>query len=126
SRARAASFAIGASVPLEVLHFALVLLGLVARREGAEVAALAGLRIGLARVQAVLAGLELADHRRAFGAFSRHACPISPATTFSRCQFKVDAQAYDFRAPGKLFDEAGVKRRRPPFSPCLAALHDRA
>jgi hypothetical protein len=36
---------------------------------------------------------ELRDHRR-------------------RCLRQVDAQAYDFRAPGQLFDEAGVKRQR--------------
>src|ERR1700730_17868874 len=34
-----------------------------ARRERAEVAALAGLRIALARVEAELTGFELADHR---------------------------------------------------------------
>jgi hypothetical protein len=43
-----------ASVPLEVLDFALVLLGLLARGEGAEVAPLAGLRVGLAGIEAVL------------------------------------------------------------------------
>src|SRR6188508_3532441 len=53
------------AVPLEVLHRALVLLGGGARLEGAQVAALAGPGVLLARVEAVAAGLELADHRRA-------------------------------------------------------------
>ena len=51
-----------ASMPLEILHFALVLLGGLARGKRAEVAPLAGARIGLARVEAVFAGGEFADH----------------------------------------------------------------
>src|SRR5690349_16373394 len=50
--------------PLEELHRALVLLGRRARLEGAEVPPLASLRVLLARVQTVLARLELPDHRR--------------------------------------------------------------
>src|SRR5882757_64229 len=50
------------SVALEVLHRALVLLRGGARLEGAEVAALAGLGIGLARIEAVFARRKLADH----------------------------------------------------------------
>src|SRR5687767_6686400 len=53
------------STLLEELDLALVLLRRFARGEGAEVATLAGLRIDLARIDAVLARLELADHRRA-------------------------------------------------------------
>jgi len=52
----------GCSVPLEVLHGALVLLGGLARLERAEVAALAGLRILLARVEPIFTRLQLADH----------------------------------------------------------------
>src|SRR6185437_1732098 len=52
-----------ASVPLEILHFALVLLGRRARLERSEIAALAGVRIGLARIEPVLASFEFADHR---------------------------------------------------------------
>src|SRR6201989_2303518 len=69
---RAAMSQVGAGVPMpfrrlmafEVLHRAFVLLGLGARLEGAEIAALAGLRVDLARIEALAAGLELADHRR--------------------------------------------------------------
>jgi hypothetical protein len=50
------------SVPLEVLHGALVLLCRGAGLEGAEVAAATSLRIRLARVEAIFAGLEFADH----------------------------------------------------------------
>src|SRR5205085_9524412 len=46
---------------LEVLDLALVLFGLGAGLEGAEVAALAGLGIELARIEAVFAGFQLAD-----------------------------------------------------------------
>src|SRR6516225_2531189 len=53
-----------ASMTLEVLHGALVLLGRRARRKGAEVAAAAGLRVDFARIEAIATRLELADHRR--------------------------------------------------------------
>src|ERR1700741_2522439 len=53
-----------ASVALEVLHRALMLLGRRARLECAEVAPAAGLRVGFARIKPVSAGFELADHRR--------------------------------------------------------------
>src|SRR5262245_36458888 len=48
--------------PFEKLHLALVPLGGLARAEGAQVPALAGLRIHFARVEAILSGLEFADH----------------------------------------------------------------
>src|SRR5262249_60429405 len=54
---------LGLAVPFEVLDGALVLLGSFARREGAEVLALARLRSLLARVEPVLAAGELANHR---------------------------------------------------------------
>ena len=47
---------------LEILHVALVLLGRLTRVERSEIAALAGLWIGLFRVQPVLTGFQLADH----------------------------------------------------------------
>lgn len=50
------------SMPLEILHSALVLLGGGTRGEGAEIAPPAGLRILLARVQPVSSGRELADN----------------------------------------------------------------
>ena len=49
-------------MPLEVLHLALMLLRPGARTEGAQVAALASLRINFARVQTELAAAEPADH----------------------------------------------------------------
>src|SRR5262245_24462508 len=53
-----------ASMALEVLHGALVLLSRRAGLEGAEIAAPAGLRVALARIQAIAARLELTNHRR--------------------------------------------------------------
>src|SRR6185369_4502206 len=50
------------SAPLEILNGPLVLLGRLARRERAEVAPFAGLRIDLARVETVLAGFQFSDH----------------------------------------------------------------
>src|SRR5262245_64030779 len=61
---RHASACFAASMALEVLHGTLVLLGRAARLEGAEIAAPAGLRVHLARIEAIAARLELADHRR--------------------------------------------------------------
>ena len=49
-------------MPLEILHFPLMLLRRRAAVEGAEIAALAGLGIELAGVEAVFAGFEFADH----------------------------------------------------------------
>src|SRR5262245_57910936 len=69
-------------MPLEVLHRALVLLGLGARLEGAEIAMPAGLRVDLARIKAIAARLELADHDRpplARGHRSHSVCCASPA-----------------------------------------------
>jgi hypothetical protein len=50
------------SMPLEKLYGALVLLRRCTRREGAEIAAPAGLGILLARIEPILAGCELTDH----------------------------------------------------------------
>src|SRR5499427_10801815 len=61
-----------ASMALEILHGALVLLGRRARVERAEIAAAAGLRVDLARIEAIAARLELADHRR----LPRAACAL--------------------------------------------------
>jgi hypothetical protein len=44
-------------MPFEILHVALVFLGGGARFEGAEIAALAGLRVELAGIKPVFAGL---------------------------------------------------------------------
>ena len=49
-------------MPLEILHVALVLFRSRARFEGAEIAALAGLRIHLSGIEPVLARLQFADH----------------------------------------------------------------
>src|SRR5215813_134235 len=53
-----------ASMTLEILHGALVLLGRRARLVRAEITAAAGLRVDLARIEAIAARAELADHRR--------------------------------------------------------------
>src|SRR5579864_9431940 len=46
----------------EVLHRALMGFGLVERRKSSQVAALAGLRIFLARIQTISAGFQFANH----------------------------------------------------------------
>jgi hypothetical protein len=51
-----------ASVPLEILDVAFVLLRLLKRVEGTQVAALAGRRILLTRIQAELTGFEFSYH----------------------------------------------------------------
>src|SRR5262249_7190167 len=61
-----------ASMTLEVLHGALVLLGRRARPERAEIAATARLRVDFARIEAKATRLELADHRR----LPRAACAL--------------------------------------------------
>src|SRR5919197_1506201 len=53
-----------ASMTLEILNGVLVFFGRRGRLERAEIGARAGLRIDLARIEPVAAGLELADHRR--------------------------------------------------------------
>jgi hypothetical protein len=50
-------------MPLEVLHFALMLLGGSPRMKGAEVAALAGSRIDFPRIEPKLSGRKFPDHR---------------------------------------------------------------
>lgn len=50
---------------LEILNRALMLQRLRPRAEGAEIAAFAGLRVPLARIEAVKTGWQLADHRAA-------------------------------------------------------------
>src|SRR6266511_287503 len=62
SSCRAAECPAARSMALEELHGALVALRGSERLEGAEVLALARARVLLARVEAELAGLELADH----------------------------------------------------------------
>ena len=52
----------GDSVPLEILHFAFVLLGGFLGVERAKVATLAGLRILLARIKSILSGFQFPDH----------------------------------------------------------------
>ena len=50
------------SVPLEVLHGALVGFGLLARVEGAQVSSLTCLRVFLAGVEAIFAGRQFSNH----------------------------------------------------------------
>src|SRR5215472_16104806 len=61
-RVLAVRFRMERSVALEVLHLAFVLLGGLARFEGAEVPPLPGLRILLPGVESVPTGLQLLDH----------------------------------------------------------------
>ena len=49
-------------MPLEILHFALVLFGLFHRRECAKIAALAGRGVLLSRIESIFTGFEFADH----------------------------------------------------------------
>lgn len=49
-------------VAFEVLHIALVLFGLIKRRESAQVATFASIWILLLRIQTELSGFEFADH----------------------------------------------------------------
>src|SRR5260370_27835188 len=60
-----------AAAALEELHRALVLLGRLPARKGAEVAALAGARVLVAGIEPMLARLELADQGRS-GVCSPH------------------------------------------------------
>src|ERR671934_87010 len=67
-----------ASMTLEILNGVLVFFGRRARLERAEIAAPAGLRIDLARIEPVAAGLELADHRRRILDHLRHGVAPQP------------------------------------------------
>src|ERR1051325_11086930 len=72
---------------LEILHGALVLFGRRARLEGAEVLALAGLAILLARIEPVAAGGKFADH--AALPICRHWRQRSSDAQVSRALFSV-------------------------------------
>jgi hypothetical protein len=70
-------------VPLEVLHCPFVLFGRCAGLKSSEIAPAACFGVLLARVQAVLAGFELSDHRDEslcsfllLVAFTRLRCPV--------------------------------------------------
>lgn len=52
------------SVSFEVLHIALVFLGLLESGKCSQIAALASLNVFLSRIQTKLAGFEFANHRR--------------------------------------------------------------
>jgi hypothetical protein len=84
-------------MPLEILHLALMLFGRHARFEGAEVAALAGFRVQLARIEPVLAGSQLADHDNSpFGIFRGKTClaaSCSPDAAASNPQAGTGDQA---------------------------------
>src|SRR4051794_33978237 len=64
---------LGSSMPLEILHRALVLERGCASRKRAEIAAPAGLRVLLPRIEAVLPRRKLADH----GGFSLQIVPCN-------------------------------------------------
>jgi hypothetical protein len=64
-------------MPLEILHRVFVFFGSGAGFEGAEIAATASPRVDLARIEAVAARCELADHRRLAGAMRTGACALT-------------------------------------------------
>ncbi len=88
---------LNASVPFEKLHSPLVLLRRLTRLERAEVAALAGLRIGLAGVEAVFAGFEFADHMQ-LESRGGGTPPIRPARTPAR-RFTTSPRPLPARRP---------------------------
>src|SRR5262249_13989489 len=123
-----------ASMTLEILHGALVLLGRRARLERAEIAAAASLRVDLARIEAIAAQPELADHRRLPRAacarrmlcFAAHLCALV-ATVSSVDGFDAD------QPPGTgessvsslaCFHSVTAQSRDPTSAP-LAANHNR-
>jgi hypothetical protein len=55
------------SMPLEILHGALVLFGGGPRLEGSEIAALAGFRIHLSGIEPVFTRLQFSDHGTTLG-----------------------------------------------------------
>src|SRR5262245_40570362 len=101
-----------ASMALEILHGTLVLLGCRARLEGAEIAAPTGLRVHLARIEAIAARLELADHRRLPRA-ARLCAALAIASLlrwFGLCQPRLagEGSVRPGKATGELIANAGA------------------
>src|SRR4051812_32187764 len=91
-------------MPLEVLHFPLVLFSGGAGTEGAQVAAFVGARVQFARVKAVLSGAKLADHRN----------HLDRARTERALRVAAALRALALRAEAGR-DAAACPPRRPPF-----------
>jgi hypothetical protein len=70
------------STPLEVLNGTLMLFGGGSGSERAQVSALAGFRILLARVQAIFAALQLSNHGACFSVFNIFQQAISSIHNF--------------------------------------------
>src|SRR6266566_5446252 len=76
-------------MPLEILHRALVLFRGRSGFEGAEIAALAGFRIDLARIEPIFPGLQFADH----GTMASFSAPLvsiaTPPLAFHCCGLPI-------------------------------------
>src|SRR5258708_7183312 len=74
-----------ASVPLEILYLPFVLFRRLPRGKGAKIAALAGIGIGLARIEAIFAGFEFADHDNLLRLrVERNACDLGSVPGWGR------------------------------------------
>src|ERR1044072_8516381 len=94
------------SMPLEVLHVALVLFRRCTRLEGAEVAALAGFRVDFAGIEPVFARLQFSDHVK-HRLLTRPGRTIGPPALlfrsgYSRCLWPCNAGS-----PGQCGNEMG-------------------
>src|SRR5436309_7030656 len=88
---------------LEELHRALVFFGRLPALERAEVAALAGARILLARIESILSGFQLADHDASgcswLGARVHHAGTRNPGLRCAPSGLPVDQRSAAERVP---------------------------
>jgi hypothetical protein len=100
-------------MPLEVLHFAFVLFGLIECSECAKVAALSGRRILFSRIQTVLPGFEFANHSQ---------YPMLPRATLLPDSFRLwklppGIQATSDRLLKSLFVSCTIRAMTPDYLP---------